>query len=103
MKQLLAMIIGIAAVTGFASATLVLETDPATNTTKPNVTATGNVQKPLPILNIKRIPRPFIRDVLQRGRPTLPKPPVGTINTGNTLPPVTTGQNIIPTTGTQNT
>lgn len=72
LKQLLATAIGAIVVTGFSSATLMLETDPSTNTTKPNVSPTTTTTPSYPTkLPYTRSSRPSLRDVLQR-RPSLP-------------------------------
>ena len=70
MKQLLAILLGVAAVTGFASAAE-LPADPLANANQPTIPAMATVTPSLQSLNIRRIPRPSIRSVLDR-RPALP-------------------------------
>lgn len=87
MKQLLAILLGVAAVTGIASAAE-LPADPSANANRPTIPAITTDSSALPPLNIRRIPRPSIRSVLDR-RPALP----GGKNTNNlgNLPSIPTG------------
>lgn len=74
-KQLLGTLIGLLLVTGIASATVMIETDPATDTSKPNVLPTTTTKPTYPTYPTKlpytRSSRPSLRDVLER-RPSLP-------------------------------
>ncbi len=102
LKQLLGTLVGILVVTGIASATLILETDPATDTSKPNVQPTTNTKPLTPgkYIPYTRSSRPSLRDVLDR-RPTLPasthgaKNITGNVMTGTKNPPVTTGNSTV--------